>query len=100
MAACNDFEAVVFEQHGKLRALKQKLIMAGANPALMTGSGSAVFGLFADRNRIFRAIEILGEERTFRISLVGRARYRGIWLHALREHTTPGIWPPRSRYLQ
>ena len=99
--ACrNDFEAVVFEQHGKLRALKKKLMSAGAGPALMTGSGSAVFGLFADCNRISRAIEILGEERTFQISLVGRARYRGMWRQALKEHTTPGIWPPRSRYLQ
>jgi 4-diphosphocytidyl-2-C-methyl-D-erythritol kinase len=98
-AACNDFEAVVFEQHPKLHALKKQLAKAGASPALMTGSGSALFGLFADRNRISRAIENLGEERTFRISLVSRARYRGIWRQALKEHTTPGIWPPRSRYL-
>jgi 4-diphosphocytidyl-2-C-methyl-D-erythritol kinase len=101
VAGCrNDFETVVFEQHGKLRVLKRKLVQAGASPALMTGSGSALFGLFAERNRIFRAIELLGEERTFRISLVGRARYRGMWRQALKEHTTPGLWPPRSRYLQ
>jgi 4-diphosphocytidyl-2-C-methyl-D-erythritol kinase len=101
VAGCrNDFETVVFEQHGKLRVLKRKLVQAGASPALMTGSGSALFGLFAERNLIFRAIELLGEERTFRISLVGRARYRGMWRQALKEHTTPGLWPPRSRYLQ
>lgn len=96
----NDFEAVVFEQHGKLKALKRRLVKAGASPALMTGSGSALFGLFADCHLISRAIDILGEERTFRISLVGRARYRGVWRQALKEHTTPGIWPPRSRYLK
>jgi 4-diphosphocytidyl-2-C-methyl-D-erythritol kinase len=101
VAACrNDFEAVVFEQHARLPELKQRLLKAGASPALMTGSGSALFGLFADRNRISRAIEILGEERVFRISLVGRARYRTIWRQALKEHTTPGIWPPQSRYLK
>jgi 4-diphosphocytidyl-2-C-methyl-D-erythritol kinase len=99
-AARNDFEAVVFEQHGELRALKKQLVKAGASPVLMTGSGSALFGLFADCNRISAAIEILGEERTFRILLVGRARYRGMWRQALKEHTTPGIWPPRSRYLK
>ena len=99
-AARNDFEGVVFEQHPGLSTLKQRLVKAGASPALMTGSGSALFGLFADRNRIYRAIDILGEERTFRISLVGRARYRGIWRQALKEHSTPGIWPPRSRYLK
>jgi 4-diphosphocytidyl-2-C-methyl-D-erythritol kinase len=96
----NDFEAVVFEQHAKLKVLKKRLASAGANPAMMTGSGSALFGLFADNEGIARAIETLGVERTFRISLVGRARYRTMWHQALKDHTRPGIWPPRSRYLQ
>jgi 4-diphosphocytidyl-2-C-methyl-D-erythritol kinase len=94
----NDFESVVFEQHRKLATLKRRLVRAGATLALMTGSGSALFGLFADCNGISRAKELLGAVRTFPISLVGRARYRALWRRALREHTTPGLWPLQSRY--
>jgi 4-diphosphocytidyl-2-C-methyl-D-erythritol kinase len=94
----NDFESVVFEQHRKLATLKKRLVRAGATVALMTGSGSALFGLFPDGDGISRARELLGEVQTFPISLVGRARYRALWRRALKEHTTPGLWPLQSRY--
>jgi len=97
-SARNDFETAVFEQHRKLATLKKRLVRAGATVALMTGSGSALFGLFADRNGVARAIELLGEVQTFPISLVSRARYRALWRRALKEHTTPGLWPLQSRY--
>jgi 4-diphosphocytidyl-2-C-methyl-D-erythritol kinase len=97
-SARNDFETVVFEQHRKLATLKKRLVRAGATVALMTGSGSALFGLFADRNGVSRAIELLGEVQTFPISLVSRAQYRALWRRALKEHTTPGLWPLQSRY--
>ena len=97
---CNDFETVVFEQHPGLAALKRKLMRAGASPAMMTGSGSAVFGLFPDRNRISAAIQSLSAEKVFRVSLVNRARYRRIWWRALDEHITGRIWPPQSRYVR
>ena len=97
-SARNDFETVVFEQHRKLATLKKRLVRAGATVALMTGSGSALFGLFADRNGVSRAIELLGEGQTFPISLVSRAQYRALWRRALKEHTTPGLWPLQSRY--
>jgi 4-diphosphocytidyl-2-C-methyl-D-erythritol kinase len=96
--AVNDFESVVFEQHRKLAAIKKRLVRAGASTALMTGSGSALFGLFGDRNGISRAKELLGAVRTFPIWLVGRARYRALWRQALKEHTTPRLWPLQSRY--
>ncbi len=96
--ARNDFEAVVFEQHPKLATLKKRLVRAGASAAMMSGSGSALYGLFPDRNAIYRAIESLGEERTFRISLVGRARYRAMWRRAMSEHTKSTVWPLQSRY--
>jgi 4-diphosphocytidyl-2-C-methyl-D-erythritol kinase len=89
----NDFESVVFEQHPQLAKYKKKLLAAGAEAALMTGSGSALFGLFPERNRINHARELLKAVPTFPISLVGRARYRALWRRALKEHTTPGLWP-------
>ncbi|MEO8369064.1 MAG: 4-(cytidine 5'-diphospho)-2-C-methyl-D-erythritol kinase [Candidatus Solibacter sp.] len=97
-SARNDFESVVFEQHPKLARLKKQLERAGATAALMSGSGSALFGLFSDCNGINRATELLGDTQTFPISLVGRARYRAMWRRALKEHTTPGLWPPQSLY--
>lgn len=94
----NDFEAVVFEQHSGLAILKKRLVRAGAAVAMMTGSGSALFGLFRDRDGVSRALKSLGEEKTFRISLVSRVRYRGMWWRALGEHIKPKLWPPQSRY--
>jgi len=94
----NDFEAVVFQQHPRLAAIKRQLQRSGAAPALMTGSGSAVFGLFRTRSEVSVALAALEKEKAFRISLVSRARYRGIWWRALKEHIVPKLWPPQSRY--
>ena len=46
LALQNDFEAVVFRTHPELAAVTRKLRRLGAKPAMMTGSGSAVFGVF------------------------------------------------------
>ena len=97
-AGCNDFEAVVFQQHPRLAALKKRLRRAGASPALMSGSGSAIFGLFRTGEEVSRALAALEGENAFRISLVSRARYRKMWWRALKEHIAPNIWPPQSRY--
>jgi len=93
----NDFEAVVFEQHVSLAVIKEKLLRAGASPAMMTGSGSALFGLFPTVKEATRAMKWWGAERSFRISLVSRGRYQAMWRRALEEHTTGRIWPPQSR---
>lgn len=42
----NDFEATVFAAHPELAALKQRFYDEGAVYAAMSGSGSALFGLF------------------------------------------------------
>jgi 4-diphosphocytidyl-2C-methyl-D-erythritol kinase len=94
----NDFEAAVFEQHPRLAEIKQRLLDAGASTALMTGSGSALFGLFDNARKLARAQRSLAGERSFEISFVTRARYQGMWRRALNEHTRGDSWPPASRY--
>lgn len=42
----NDFEIPVFSKYPKLKELKDRLLDLGASYASMTGTGSAVFGLF------------------------------------------------------
>ena len=94
----NDFEAVVFEQHPRLAALKKRLIRSGAGPAMLTGSGSALFGLYPSRADAARALETFRKETAFAISLVSRSRYQSLWRRALAPHTDGKLWPPRSRY--
>ncbi|MDE7450861.1 MAG: 4-(cytidine 5'-diphospho)-2-C-methyl-D-erythritol kinase, partial [Alistipes sp.] len=52
----NAFEPSVFAAHPAIREVKERLLAAGAVYAAMSGSGSAVFGLFdtraAARNRL------------------------------------------------
>lgn len=45
----NDFEAPIFAMHPKLAAIKQSLYDAGAVYAAMSGSGSALFGIFREQ---------------------------------------------------
>jgi 4-diphosphocytidyl-2-C-methyl-D-erythritol kinase len=103
--AVNDFEPVVFGRHAPLARLKKRLEQSGAAPAMMTGSGSAVFGLFRTAEEASRAMSSLRESemaggKGIRFSLVSRARYRSMWWRALHEHTGANLWPLRSRYLR
>ena len=96
----NDFEAVVFAQYPQLNSLKHRLLKMGAQTAMMTGSGSAIFGLFGARAEAVRAMKGFGREKVFLFSLVSRARYRSVWRRRLAAHITEerNIWPPQSRY--
>ena len=53
----NDFEAPIFARHPQLADLKDRLYTAGAEYAAMSGSGSALFGIFrqapADIEKLF-----------------------------------------------
>lgn len=45
----NDFEAPIFAMHPELAAIKQSLYDAGAVYSAMSGSGSALFGIFREQ---------------------------------------------------
>jgi len=53
----NDLERVVFTRYPVIEGIKERLLEAGANAALMSGSGSSVFGLCSDRENAQRVLE-------------------------------------------
>jgi 4-diphosphocytidyl-2-C-methyl-D-erythritol kinase len=55
----NDLEPPVIRRHQEIGALKQQLRDLGATAAAMSGSGSAVFGLFRSRQAAARAVKPL-----------------------------------------
>ncbi|HYP15538.1 MAG TPA: hypothetical protein VEQ63_16540, partial [Bryobacteraceae bacterium] len=94
----NDFETAVFRRYPELKAIKAKLMQAGASPAMMTGSGSALFGIFEDKQTAGQALRKFAVGHAFLVSLVSRKRYRAMWQRQLSEHIKPNTWPPQSRY--
>jgi len=56
----NDFEDALAQTHQVLREIKQDLLAAGAEAALLSGSGGTVFGVFRDKTSADRARASLG----------------------------------------
>ena len=79
----NDLEPVTVMRYRRIKLLKDSLIELGAAGALMTGSGSAVFGIFGSREKAKRAYRKLRKNNDIqaflaqvisRPQLVGSAR--------------------------
>ncbi|MBV9770370.1 MAG: 4-(cytidine 5'-diphospho)-2-C-methyl-D-erythritol kinase, partial [Bryobacterales bacterium] len=107
----NDFETVVFNRHPELKSIQKKLLTLGAWRAMMTGSGSALFGLFANRAsrdsaaRWFRKepSEYAGKfahNQVYPFTMVSRARYHALWWRQLAVATGNRTWPPQDRYAE
>jgi 4-diphosphocytidyl-2-C-methyl-D-erythritol kinase len=94
----NDFEGVVFARYPELKRIRDRLRRLGAKTAAMTGSGSAIYGLFAETGQLERAKKSFPRERVFAVSFVSRAQYRSAWRRALHPHIKGDQWPPRSLY--
>ena len=95
----NDFEPVVFARYPELKRIKQRLVRFGAETAAMTGSGSAIFGIFADTAELDRARKSFPDTTVFPISFISRAQYRSAWRRALNHlHAEGTLWPPQSRF--
>ncbi|MFN0158452.1 MAG: 4-(cytidine 5'-diphospho)-2-C-methyl-D-erythritol kinase [Bacteroidota bacterium] len=66
----NDFEEVVFKEFPKIQQVKQQITDGGAAFALMSGSGSSVFGIFRNTVEAKVTAEKL-EQRGYRTFLTG-----------------------------
>ncbi len=79
----NDFEDVVFETHPDLAVLVRKLRKAGAKPAMLTGSGSAVFGVFRSAAQAQAAAAKFRAARVFAVRFITQRQYQSLWRRAL-----------------
>jgi 4-diphosphocytidyl-2-C-methyl-D-erythritol kinase len=74
----NDFEDVIFEIEPEIKRAKEALLESGARGALLTGSGSSVFGIFADEDARQRGLGSLKLEpgwKVFSCDTISRAEY-------------------------
>jgi 4-diphosphocytidyl-2-C-methyl-D-erythritol kinase len=103
--SANDFERVVFGQYPQLKTLAGKLRKT-TGAVRMTGSGSALFGIYGSAAERDLARKVLEGDRVFRecrlmpAKLVSGRTYQRLWRKQLAEHLGPDdlIWPPQSRY--
>jgi 4-diphosphocytidyl-2-C-methyl-D-erythritol kinase len=77
----NDFEDIIFRRFPDLAVLKSHLDKIGARGSALSGSGSALFGLFASRKAAEDARERLGniDGNVFIVSTVTRRVCAAVW---------------------
>ncbi len=66
----NDLESVTIPRHPQIGEVKEALLASGASGALMSGSGSTVFGVFSDQGEALRAAQSPGLKRDWRVFVV------------------------------
>jgi 4-diphosphocytidyl-2-C-methyl-D-erythritol kinase len=72
----NKLEETVFSLYPRLKAIKSSFLHKEAVLSLVSGSGSAVFGLFADREKAARALAEIGRtEEALLVETLSRERY-------------------------
>jgi 4-diphosphocytidyl-2-C-methyl-D-erythritol kinase len=76
----NDFEGVVGRLHPEVERAREALEASGARRAMLSGSGSSVFGVFDSKGEAERAARVLGAEAAWRAqacATVTRGEYLG-----------------------
>jgi 4-diphosphocytidyl-2-C-methyl-D-erythritol kinase len=79
----NDFEGPVFKRHPELAAVVRKLRRSGAKLARMTGSGSAVFGVFDSASEAQSVADRFTAGAATPVRFLRRRQYKALWRKAL-----------------
>jgi 4-diphosphocytidyl-2-C-methyl-D-erythritol kinase len=66
----NDLEAVTLRRYPRIALIKEKLIQEGAAGALLSGSGSSVFGIFITESKAREAFRRLRKWKGVNVYLV------------------------------
>jgi 4-diphosphocytidyl-2-C-methyl-D-erythritol kinase len=66
----NDLEVVTCQRYPVITTLKERLVAGGAAGALMSGSGSTVFGVFDDRRQAEKCATSLSVETDWWVQVV------------------------------
>jgi 4-diphosphocytidyl-2-C-methyl-D-erythritol kinase len=75
----NELEETVFRPHPQLKVIKNLFRDHGAELSLVSGTGSAVFGLFSEREKAEKVLEELGKSYpSFLVETLSRERYQEI----------------------
>ena len=77
----NDFESAVFARHPLLSDIKSEIVKAGAVRAALSGSGSAIFGIFGSEGQAVKALPRLSHFGTVKATRpLSRPEYlRSLW---------------------
>ena len=73
----NDFEQVIFRIHTKLSEIKEQLQLYGSDLAMMSGSGSTIYGIFSERDTALKAQETFGDFSSLLIPLSIKHHHTG-----------------------
>jgi 4-diphosphocytidyl-2-C-methyl-D-erythritol kinase len=95
LAIFNDLQAPVLRRHPQLAEIRERLAGAGATAAIMTGSGSTMFGLFASEGQATQAGAALRDPR-WRIVVTRTATRRDAGL-GLSFDVEDTAWPADGR---
>lgn len=89
LEVANDLESPVLARHPEIAAIRDLLLRSGAEAALMTGSGSTVFGLFPD-HRVGRRVAAFLDQQGW-TAILTRTLGRAVHLRRLRGRPTPRL---------
>ncbi len=82
---CNDLEPTAASMYPGISTVKEALLRHGALGALVSGSGSAVFGLFLDSDKALKAYRALAGNDKWQLYLVDMMTKEGVFESSHRD---------------
>ena len=63
----NDLESVTVSKYPEIAEIKEMFLRNGAEGSMMSGSGSAVFGLFSEKDKIEKAYSLFSKHHGWKV---------------------------------